>query len=181
MSDDDWIEPLLLKYSPKHARRMWICINSIILTCSVLLILEIFMTLDPADRLEGTRAYLTYNTVVCFAWTVESALHFLQYRHDQEATTTTLQENDNNNNAEWYALMVELLFAIYFLFDSVRTFKVMWYQPSSVGAQLFDVSIDAVAYIYLLTRLVMFTKDEESGNNNERQEEDTPYVGAEMA
>ena len=177
---DDWIESLLLKYSPKHARRMWIYINSFVLCCSILLLVEIAMTLEPADRLEGTRAYLTYNTVVCFAWTVESALHFLQYRHDQKSTT---QENGNNNqsNGEMYALVVELLFAVYFLFDSVRTFNVMWQKPSGVGAQLFDVSIDAVAYIYLLTRLIMFTEESgEGSNNNETQQEGTPYVGAEM-
>mmetsp|Transcript_22749 Transcript_22749/g.56213 ORF Transcript_22749/g.56213 Transcript_22749/m.56213 type:complete len:182 (+) Transcript_22749:69-614(+) len=178
----DWTHSLL-KYSPKHARKTWIYINSFVLTCSILLLIEVFMTLEPEDRLEGTRAYLTYNTVVCFAWTIESALHFVQYRHEQkekQAQATTDGENSvPERDNEFYAIVVELIFAVYFLYDALATFKVMWQQPSSVGAQLFDVTVDAVAYIYLLTRLVMFTEDPKI-NGIETQDETTPYVGAEM-
>ncbi|CAJ1938984.1 unnamed protein product [Cylindrotheca closterium] len=198
---------VLLRYSPKHARKMWIYINSFVLTCSLLLLLEIFLTLEPEDRLEGTRAYLTYNIFVCFAWTVESALHFLQYKHDhheddedvkhytqaahnQEQTNTTTPVCDATNpepkkDHEFYALVVELIFAIYFFYDAVTTLKGLWQQSLGVGAQLFDVTIDVVAYVYLLTRLIMFTEDattihgiNETRDNVVDDDEDaaTPYT-----
>jgi len=192
----DWttMTPSLLRYSPKHARKMWIYINSFVLTCSLLLLMEIFMTLEPKDRLEGTRAYLTYNIFVCFAWTVESALHFLQSRHDQkdeenkQTTQETTRPPESKNSEpkrsnEFYALVVELLFAVYFLCDAVTTIKVLWQKPSGVEAQLLDVTIDVVAYVYLLTRLIMFTEDAKINGNDEKLQDDdeaTPYVGEEM-
>lgn len=184
----DWTQKLL-QYSPKKSRKMWIVINSVFLTSSILLLVEIFLTLEPKDRLEGTRAYLTYNTIVCFAWTIESGLHFMQYWHEcfecnkraLDISSTTTADRIRSN--EKCAIIIELVFAVYFTFDAITALS-KWQQPSEVVTQIFDVMVDAAAYAYLLTRLVYFTQDEDDDddrNETEQEEEVTPYIGSEMA
>jgi len=180
----DWIQSLV-KYSPKHARKTWLRINVSILTCSVLLLIEILMTLDPAERLEGTRAYVAYNAIICFVWTLESGLHFLQYRHDRidKQSQPQPREHTDDSNAEsktdyeFYGIIVEMLFAVYFLYDSVSYFKTLWNEAYSISAQLFDVVIDIAAYIYVTMHLMM---PPESADDDENDTDATLYIRAEM-
>lgn len=190
---DDWTNAIL-KYSPKNARKAWLKINSTVLAFCIVLLVEIFLTLEPPDRLEGTRAYLSYNLIVCFSWTVESGLHFLQYRHDQkekeglpreelpqEEQNSNEESSESQSNNEFYYLVGELLLAVYFLYDSVSTFSDLWRHPdANIAAQLFDVLIDTAAYAYLTSRVFLSPEKEES-DGVDTGAETTPYVGGQMA
>ena len=111
---------------------MWI--NAVCLAWSILLFIEIIFTLGPPERLEGTRAYLTYSVGTTLVWVVEVGLTVLGMEQ------SILSRRD----------LFELAVAVFFLIDSMRLF-LDWYKADvDVGGKSLDILINFAAYVYLL-------------------------------
>ena len=116
---------------------MWI--NAVCLAWSILLFIEIMFTLGPLDRLEGTRAYITYNFVTTLVWVVEVGLTVLDDMKQQSILS------------RWD--LFELAVGLYFLIDSMRLF-LDWYKADvDVGGKSLDILINFAAYVYQLSKL----------------------------
>lgn len=125
--------------SPLRAPKTWMWINAVCLAWSILLFIEIIFTLGPLDRLEGTRAYITYNFGTTLVWVVEVGLTVL----DDMKQSIVLSRRD----------LFELAVALFFLIDSLRLF-LDWYKADvDVGGESLDVLINFAAYVYLLSKL----------------------------
>lgn len=174
-----WLLKAFVPYAPRHAQKSWMRINAFILAWTILSFIEILRTLEPESRLSGTRSYLIYNTTVCCIWTVECLLHLLEYHHknyyqhvpivgtndsfEKQEGTKIFAEDDKY---EIYLVMVELMLAVYYSYDAVRTFAVLWQVPNfNIGSELFDVLLDMVAYTYLTVRLRVYTHAHMRANN----------------
>jgi hypothetical protein len=121
--------------SPLRAPKTWMWINAVCLAWSILLFIEIIFTLGPLDRLEGTRAYITYNFVTTLVWVVEVGLTVLD-----DVKQSILSRRD----------LFELAVALFFLIDSMRLF-LDWYKADvDVGGESLDILINFAAYVYLL-------------------------------
>ena len=116
---------------------MWI--NAVCLAWSILLFIEIIFTLGPLDRLEGTRAYITYNFVTTLVWVVEVGLTVLD---DMKQSILSRQD------------LFELDVALFFLIDSMRLF-LDWYNANvDVGGESLDILINfTAAYVYQCRKL----------------------------
>lgn len=124
--------------SPLRARKTWMWINAVCLAWSILLFIEIIFTLGPLDRLEGTRAYITYNFVTTLVWVVEVGLTVLD-----DMKQLILSRRD----------LFELAVAVFFLIDSMRLF-LDWYKADvDVGGKSLDILINFAAYVYQLSKL----------------------------
>ena len=116
---------------------MWI--NAVCLAWSILLLIEIIFTLGPLDRLEGTRAYITYNFGTTLVWVVEVGLTVLE----DVKQSIVLSRRD----------LFELAVALFFLIDSMRLF-LDWYKADvDVGEESLEVLLNFAAYVYLLSKL----------------------------
>jgi hypothetical protein len=140
----------ILRYSPNKARKAWIWINAAILACSVLLLSELLLTFSPEDRLEGTRAYLMYNFGTTFIWSIEVGLLVLDYHELQERS----REDPDPQHHNLYSLIVELIIALYFFYDSTQVYK-QWRNPNAddVEANVLSTIINAATYLYEVIRL----------------------------
>ena len=124
--------------SPLRAPKTWMWINAVCLAWSILLFIEIIFTLGPLDRLEGTRAYITYNFVTTLVWVVEVGLTVLD-----DMKQLILSRRD----------LFELAVALFFLIDSMRLF-LDWYKADvDVGGKSLDILINFAAYVYQLSKL----------------------------
>eukprot|EP00980_Cylindrotheca_fusiformis_P029891 scaffold24012_cov186-Cylindrotheca_fusiformis.AAC.4 len=162
---------VILRYSPRQARKAWLVINSFILTWSLLLLLDLFWTKSPERRLQGTHAYLMYSFISTCIWVVEVGLHLLDYhrlRQEQRQQDEALQHGSSSNSSRGssvppnphmlfhnvYSLISELIIALYFLIDSIRDF-IEWGEPdSNVGAEVLDTVINIAAYLYQIVRVI---------------------------
>jgi hypothetical protein len=123
--------------SPLRARKTWMWINAVCLAWSILLFIEIIFTLGPPERLEGTRAYLTYSVGTTLVWVVEVGLTVLGMEQ------SILSRRD----------LFELAVAVFFLIDSMRLF-LDWYKADvDVGGKSLDILINFAAYVYQLSKL----------------------------
>ena len=198
-----WLFSIFLPYAPRYARKSWMRINAFILAWTILSFIEILRTLEPEFRLYGTRSYIIYNTTVCFIWTIECLLHLLEYHHRQyythvPAVEATKGKQDNSQSAEKddatttsnaeedryeiYLVIIELMLAVYYSYDAVRTFAALWQKPNfNIESEVFEVLLDMVAYTYLTVRLRVYVNDknEDSSTASPKSapDEATAYVG----
>ena len=120
--------------------KTWIWINAVCLAWSILLFIEIVLTLGLLERLEGTRAYITYNFGTTLVWVVEVGLTVL----DDMKQSIVLSRQD----------LFELAVALFFLIDSLRLF-LDWYKADvDVGGESLDILINfTAAYVYQCRKL----------------------------
>ena len=154
--------------SPLRAPKTWMWINAVCLAWSILLFIEIIFTLGPLDRLEGTRAYITYNFVTTLVWVVEVGLTVLDDMKQQSILS------------RWD--LFELAVGLYFLIDSMRLF-LDWYKADvDVGGESLDTLINFAAYVYQLSKLqespvvgsddyLDTLEDEEAKENTQRRDD----------
>uniref|UniRef100_A0A7S2EUL1 Uncharacterized protein n=1 Tax=Trieres chinensis TaxID=1514140 RepID=A0A7S2EUL1_TRICV len=151
----------LVSYSPFRARKTWITINSMCLLWSILLILELAFTLDPLDRLEGTRVYLSYNFVTTIIWLLEVGLTLADvYATNHRESCFECLHFRTRQDVE---LMVELIVALYFFGGSLQVFFQWYTVDTNVSGQFVDAILNLVAYAYLLWRVMSDRSSDSDG------------------
>ena len=127
----------------------WLWINAICAVWSLLLVIEILWTLSPLDRLEGTRAYLSYSFGTTIIWVFEVIVHLWnRKRHPQHAG-----DGEREYRHETIQLGLELILALYFLLDSTKVFVKWQTSDADVGAELLDSIVGLAAYLYQFVRI----------------------------
>lgn len=151
------IDSFVSTYSPLKAPQLWTRINAVLVIWSVLLLIEILFTIGPLERLEGTRAYLTYNFGATLVWVAQVGLIILDIQKGS-AINTIVSRTINRPcsilrscqalTKKDIELLMELTVAIYFLFDSTQVF-VVWYKADpDVEAQILDTLFNFACYMY---------------------------------
>ncbi|GFH55397.1 hypothetical protein CTEN210_11873 [Chaetoceros tenuissimus] len=152
----------IANYSPPKSPKTWLFINITCAIWSILLFIEILYTLGPLERLEGTREYLIYSFGTTIVWVIEVTFTCI---HHQSILLTSDDTNSSSNTSylifrmiyfqtrEDYEIWVELILAVYFLFDSMDSF-VQWKKADlDVTSQGLDAFVNFAGYIYEMYKI----------------------------
>ena len=96
------IDSFVSTYSPLKAPQLWTRINAVLVIWSVLLLIEILFTLGPLERLEGTRAYLTYNFGATLVWVAQVGLTIL----DMQDTLEGREDEEEYRSKGFFTLII---------------------------------------------------------------------------
>lgn len=156
----------LVKYSPPKAPKTWLFINIVCAIWSILLFIEILYTLGPLERLEGTQAYLIYSFGTTTVWVIQVTLTCIHQQSILLESDDTNSNSPNQTNTSYlifrmiylqtsgdYEIWMELILAVYFLFDSLSSF-VEWKKADlDVTSQGLDAFVNFAGYIYEMYKI----------------------------
>ena len=144
---------IVKKFTPSSAPRLWVVINVTILLYSILLLCLLAFTQEGSNWYDTLvmEWYLTYDVIVCLVWLIETSFRMISsIGTDDRTTSSSCNDSAQFRWSKW--LVAEWLMALYFVFDSVSRSR----NKSSNGQEDetiwmgLDLSINAIAYVYLL-------------------------------
>ena len=187
MKLDDIIR-LSLTLSPQSIPQFWTFMNAILLLYSTALLI-ILAFRDEGDRVYDVLAhewYLTYDVVVCLVWLVETSLTMAQTWFIGAVPSSSLDNNTttittgtsavspitttlSSSSSWWKCHVVEWILALYFVMDSmVRVMKNVHGKGHTTG-MAFDVSINLMAYGYVLIAQYLERRQYEQQQQQQRR------------
>ena len=145
----------LASYAPATHPVVWCITNSVCAFASALALADLLIATDDfLERPFATALYLIWNFATTGVWLVEIGLTVVWH------IWTALNEDGNRtmaSDAGFWSLVtripwiprIELLLAVYFLLDSMRLLWKWQLQGQDVEAELVEVVINFLAYLYM--------------------------------
>lgn len=155
-----------VKISPPKAPKSWLYINIVCAIWSILVFIEILYALGPLERLKETHAYLIYSFGTTIVWVIEVTLTSIHHQTILLESDDAILNSPNQTNTSYlifrmiylqtredYEIWLELILAVYYLFDSISSFVEWKIADLDVTSQGLDAFVNFAGYIYEMYKI----------------------------